>query len=146
MLLSLNGVDSSAAPRMTISGLWMTFWGSGWQQAEVVGTASPCWKRRGPGICVAPLPWIPDQVRNDGGGVCWITRASGVVVMRAGGSSLRSRMTGGRGRTGIYVTPVRAWPRPPIGELRGYMWTNFPPAKLRQTPVGEVRIKNIQHT
>ena len=34
----------------------------------MVGSESPCADLRDPGICVTPLPWIPDQVRNDEGG------------------------------------------------------------------------------
>ena len=37
------------------------------RRVAVVGDASPRWKGCDRGICVAPLPWVPDRVRNDGG-------------------------------------------------------------------------------
>ena len=45
------------------------------------------WEVRWPGICAAPRPWVPDQVRNDGMGLavwpgCFRTNALGAGSVR----------------------------------------------------------------
>ena len=48
-------------------------------------------------------------------------RIEGLPVLHAGDSSLRSRMTEGRGRSRIDVTPVFTWPRAPRFRIRSGM-------------------------